>query len=54
MLEYIYQGEVQICQEDLNRFLEIAKKFQLDGLLETEALTNLKDEKYVDFNEEVT
>ena len=54
MLEYIYQGEVQICQEDLNRFLEIAKKFQLDGLLETEELTNLTDEKYVDLNEEVS
>ena len=53
MLEYIYQGEVQICQEDLNRFLEIAKKFQLDGLLETEELTNLTDEKYVELNEEV-
>ena len=34
MLDYIYQGEVQIYQEGLNRFLGIAKKFRLDGLLE--------------------
>ncbi len=34
MLDYIYQGEVQIYQEYLDGFLELAKKFQLDGLLE--------------------
>ena len=33
MLDYIYQGEVQIYQETLDRFLEIAQKFQLDGLM---------------------
>ena len=33
MLDYIYQGEVQIYQEALDRFLEIAQKFQLDGLM---------------------
>ena len=33
MLDYIYQGEVQIYQENLDRFLEIAQKFQLDGLM---------------------
>ena len=37
MLDYIYQGEVQIYQECLDRFLEIAKKFRLDGLLASEA-----------------
>ena len=37
MLDYIYQGEVQIYQESLDRFLEIAKKFRLDGLLASEA-----------------
>ena len=36
MLDYIYQGEVQIYQECLDRFLEIANKFKLDGLLATE------------------
>ena len=34
MLDYIYQGEVQIYQEYLDGFLELAKKFQLDSLLE--------------------
>ena len=33
MLDYIYQGEVQIYQENLDRFLDIAKKFNLDGLV---------------------
>ena len=33
MLDYIYQGEVQIHQEYLDRFLEIATKFKLNGLL---------------------
>ena len=36
MLDYIYQGEVQIQQEFLDRFLEVAQKFQLDGLLPKE------------------
>ena len=33
MLNYIYQGEVQIYQDHLDRFLEIAAKFKLSGLL---------------------
>ena len=33
MLDYIYQGEVQIYQDNLDRFLDIAKKFNLDGLV---------------------
>ena len=33
MLDYIYQGEVQVQQEYLDRFLEIATKFKLSGLL---------------------
>ena len=36
MLDYIYQGEVQIYQENLDRFLEIAKKFNLGGLVTEE------------------
>ena len=37
MLDYIYQGEVQIYQEYLDRFLNIANKFKLDaGLLASE------------------
>ena len=33
VLDYIYQGEVQIYQENIDRFLEIAKKLKLDGLM---------------------
>ena len=33
MLDYIYQGEVQIYQEHLDRFLEVSRKFKLDGLM---------------------
>ena len=32
ILDYIYQGEVQIHQENLNRFLELADKLKLEGL----------------------
>lgn len=32
VLDYIYQGEVQIHQENLNRFLELADKLKLEGL----------------------
>ena len=32
VLDYIYNGEVQILQENLDRFLEVAQRFKLDGL----------------------
>ena len=51
VLDYIYQGEVQIFQEHLGRFLEVAEKFNLDGLQagnfsssEGEEFTNSKHE----------
>ena len=28
---FIYQGEVQIYQEELNGFLDVAEKLKLDG-----------------------
>ena len=33
MLDYIYKGEVKIMQDHLEKFLEVANKFKLDGLL---------------------
>ena len=33
MLDYIYQGEVNVYQERLDRFIKIAEKFKLSGLL---------------------
>merc|ERR1712098_386830 len=35
IIDYIYHGEVQIYQEDLDRFLHVAKRLKLDGLLNT-------------------
>ena len=34
VLDYIYHGEVNIYQEDLDHFLSIAQKLKLEGLLE--------------------
>ena len=36
VLDYIYQGEVQIYQEQLDRFLVVAQRFQLEGLISPE------------------
>ena len=36
VLDYIYQGEVQIYQHELDNFLEVAEKLQIEGLLTTE------------------
>ena len=42
MLDYIYHGEVKIYQDNIERFLEIANKYQLEGLLSNE--TDKKEE----------
>ena len=36
MLDYVYNGEVSIEQEQLDRFLTIAQRFQLEGLISDE------------------
>ena len=33
VLDYIYQGEVNVFQEDLDKFLSIAQKLKLEGLM---------------------
>ena len=33
ILDYIYHGEVQMHQQDLDRFLEIAQRLKLEGLI---------------------
>ena len=35
-LDYMYLGEVQICQNDLDRFLTLSKRFKLNGLMTDE------------------
>ena len=37
MLDYIYQGEIQVQQEHLDRFLDVANKFKLEGLMGSRA-----------------
>ena len=34
ILDYIYEGEVQLYQEDLDKFLDVAKKLKIYGLIE--------------------
>ena len=34
-MDYIYNGEVQIFQENLDRFLAVAQRFKLEGLMES-------------------
>ena len=36
VLDYMYNGEVHIYQEGLNRFLSVAQRLKLEGLLESE------------------
>merc|ERR1712126_279281 len=35
IMDYIYQGEVQIFQEQLDDFLEVAQKLKIAGLINT-------------------
>ena len=37
ILDYMYNGEVKIFQEDLDRFLEVAQRLRLEGIMEKES-----------------
>ena len=43
-LNYMYNGEVQIFQDDLDKFLNVAQRFQLNGLLGQEKNEVLENE----------
>ena len=43
ILDYIYNGEVQIFQEGIDRFLEIAQRLKLEGLLGTKEEESSED-----------
>ena len=43
ILDYMYNGEVQIFQDDMDRFLEVAQRFKLEGLL-NEKKNEMNDE----------
>lgn len=42
VLDYIYNGEVLVFQDDLDRFLAMAQKFKLEGLLGDEIQNECK------------
>ena len=55
ILDYIYQGEVQIYQEHLDSFLEVAQKLKIEGLItgtdtESTPASGVKPEEYEDLN----
>ena len=54
ILDYIYQGEVQIYQEHLDTFLEVAQKLKIEGLITgsegTETSGDVKEEEYEDLD----
>ena len=44
IMDYVYNGEVQIFQEDLDQFLGVAQRFKIEGLLGNEdATAEVKD-----------
>ena len=47
ILDYIYNGEVNIYQEELDRFLEVAQRFKLEGLLSKEDDNEIKYEEVI-------
>ena len=48
ILEFIYMGEVNIRQEDLESFLNLAQKLQIEGLNEhKEDSPQIKEEKII-------
>ena len=53
MLDYVYYGEVKVYQEYLDRFLEVANKFKLDGLLATETDVTSPQDPFVEDSKEL-
>ena len=55
ILDYIYEGQVQLYQEDLDSFLEVAQKLKINGLIggQEEKESNTKDVKDHDDHVEV-
>ena len=54
ILDYIYKGEVNLYQEQLDSFLESAQKLEIEGLLGGDNQENVEDSKFrQDDNEDV-
>ena len=48
VLDYIYEGEVQLYQEDLDKFLDVAQKLEINGLIDKKSKTkNVKEEEEI-------
>ena len=45
VLDFIYNGEIQIYQDHLDQFLNIAQRFKLEGLLQNEEESNFEQFK---------
>ena len=54
ILDYIYNGEIQIYQENLDSFLNIAQRFKLEGLIQQESDNPMKDENVEPFEDHNT
>merc|ERR1712126_563845 len=48
VMDYIYNGEVQIVQEDLKKFLEIGKILKLEGLTDDHPQTDQTSKSFSD------
>ena len=46
ILDYIYHGEVNLFQEQLDTFLESAQKLEIEGLIGQEGVGKLEEETY--------
>ena len=46
ILDYIYHGEVNLFQEQLDSFLESAQKLEIEGLIGQEGVAELDEEAY--------
>ena len=52
MMDYIYNGELQIFQEDLDRFLKIAHRLKIEGLV-TEPIDDQEAEVKIEDRQQI-
>ena len=50
ILDFIYNGEIQIYQDQLDQFLDIAQRFQLEGLLQGKQKNEPEPEQFEEDN----
>ena len=54
ILDYIYNGQVSIHPERLDRFLEVAQRFKLEGLLQDNQCAEKPAEETIEMNTQVS